>query len=146
MILMLFYWKEHSTLWLQVWWKDYQLHLMWVQMNGDWGYQIISYGQNIIAVGPLWSLLLWSGFTLAAQAWQTNTPLLAICSDSSFVTLVFIFRCCLWNLLCFSDELHKRLMPIYRRFSSSTLHLSPWQTLQAVLLAASEILLCLPLN
>lgn len=65
-----------------------------------WDYQIILHGEQVTAAGSLWSLLLWSGFTLATQAWQTHIPLLAICSDSTSLTLVFIFRCSLWNLLC----------------------------------------------
>lgn len=46
--------------------------------------------------------------------------------------------------VCFSDEYHKRLMTIHRFYSN--LNFSPWQTLYAVLLTASVILLCLPLN
>lgn len=64
-----------------------------------WDYRIISHGEQVTATGPLWSLLFWSGFTLATQAWQTHIPILATCSNSTSLTHVFIFRCSLWNVL-----------------------------------------------
>lgn len=114
-----------------VWWKEH--HALYLSTKSGWRLRschIIACGEQVTAADPLWSLLLWSEFTLAAWAQQTHVPLLAICSDRASLTLVFIFKCSLWNLLCFSDEHHKRLMPICRRFSSS--NLSPWQSLQAV--------------
>lgn len=128
-------WQNSHILSTMVEWKELYNTLFYLSARSRWGLRgchISSHGEQVTAAGLLWSLLFWSEFTLAEWARQSHVSLLAICPDRASLTLVFIFKCSLWNLLYFSDEHQKRLMPICRRFSSSNLYLSPWQSLQAV--------------